>query len=153
MMDESRQRLHDEMRDDLFKRQLSNSQFLDKAILSLSGAGLAFSFVFIKDMVPSKPATNLFLLYISWVSFILPIVCTLFSFLIGQMAIKKQLKLNYDYYILEKEEVKNLKNQLSPIIPRLSWASVILYIIAVISIATFVKLNIKQIITQGGVSL
>ena len=33
-----RQELHDALRDDLFKRQLSNSEMLDKAILSLSSA-------------------------------------------------------------------------------------------------------------------
>ena len=146
-MDNERQKLHDELRDDLFKRQLSNSQFLAKAVLSLSGAGLAFTFVFIKDIVPLKPETDLSLMYISWISFILAIVCTLVSFLISQMAIKKQLKLNYEYYILEKEEAKDKKNQLSPIIPLLSWVSVIVYILAVTSIATFITLNIRKTIT------
>ena len=146
-MDNERQKLHDELRDDLFKRQLSNSQFLAKAVLSLSGAGLAFTFVFIKDIVPLKPETDLSLMFISWISFILAIVCTLVSFLISQMAIKKQLKLNYEYYILEKEEAKDKKNRLSPIIPLLSWVSVIVYILAVTSIATFITLNIRQTIT------
>lgn len=146
-MDNELQKLHDELRDDLFKRQLSNSQFLAKAVLSLSGAGLAFTFVFIKDIVPLKPETDLFLMFISWISFILAIVCTLVSFLISQMAIKKQLKLNYEYYILEKEEAKDKKNRLSPIIPLLSWVSVIVYILAVTSIATFITLNIRQTIT------
>ena len=62
-MDNERQKLHDELRDDLFKRQLSNSQFLAKAVLSLSGAGLAFTFVFIKDIVPLKPETDLSLMF------------------------------------------------------------------------------------------
>lgn len=45
---------------------LSNSQMLDKAILSLSSAGLGVSLAFIKNVVPLDKATNLYLLYLSW---------------------------------------------------------------------------------------
>ena len=56
--------------DRLHDYQLSNSQLLDKAILSLSSAGLAVSLAFIKTVVQTNGTnneiTNLLLLYLSW---------------------------------------------------------------------------------------
>jgi hypothetical protein len=63
---EERKRLYSETRKDLLNRQLSNAENFDKAILSLSTAGLGFSLAFIKGIVPIRGATYLFLLYFSW---------------------------------------------------------------------------------------
>ena len=52
-MDEERKKLHDALRDELFKRQLSNSENLDRAILMLSSAGLGFSLVVCHNYVDS----------------------------------------------------------------------------------------------------
>jgi hypothetical protein len=43
VVDEERKKLHDSLRDELLKRQLSNSENLDRAILMLSSAGLGLS--------------------------------------------------------------------------------------------------------------
>ena len=51
-----RQRLYEEYRKDLLARQLSNAQNFDKAVLSLSTAGLGFSLAFIKDIIPLTKA-------------------------------------------------------------------------------------------------
>lgn len=67
-MDE-RQRIHSETRQDLLKRQLSNAENFDKAILSLSTAGLGFSLAFIKDILPLSNAAHLILLHVSWFLF------------------------------------------------------------------------------------
>lgn len=62
----TKQRLLAETRADLFKRQLSNAENYDKAILSLSTAFLGLSFAFMKDHVPAHQAEWLYLLYGSW---------------------------------------------------------------------------------------
>lgn len=147
-MTNEHQRIHDELRDDLFKRQLSNSQFLDKAILTLSGAGLGFSLVVVNDVVPLTTVYHVYLLKMSWFCFGAAILSTLVSFLIGQIAIKKQLKLNYRYYILRQEDAKNEKNLWSAAIPVFSWASVISYLIAVTFVIVFVACNYKHTIDK-----
>lgn len=152
-MTNERQRIHDDLRDDLFRRQLSNSRFLDKAILTLSGAGLGFSLVVVNDLVPLKAAQHLYLLTISWIGFAVAILITLVSFLIGQKAISKQLSLNYRYYILNQENAKDEKNWLSLAIPILSWASVITYLLAVAFVVAFVACNYKLTMDKGGPSL
>ena len=140
-MDEERQKLHDELRDELFRCQLSNSQILDKSILSLSSAGLGFSLAFIKNVVSPDKVSHLWLLYCSWGVFILAIVCTLVSFLTSQQGIKKQLELNAEYYLKNNEEVINERNLPDQITTVLSYISVGCYIAAVSLTAGFIALN------------
>lgn len=45
-------KLYADARADLLKRQLSNSENADRAILSVSTAALGFSLAFLKDIVP-----------------------------------------------------------------------------------------------------
>ena len=71
---------------------LSNSQVLDKAILSLSSAGFGVSLAFIKNVVPLDKATNLYLLHFSWGAFVGAIVFTLISFLTSQYGLEVQAK-------------------------------------------------------------
>ncbi len=93
-MNEERKRLHDSLRDELFKRQLSNSENLDRAILMLSSAGLGLSLVFVKDLVPLAQADCMCILYFSWFLFGFAILSTIVSFFVSQQGIKKQLEMN-----------------------------------------------------------
>ena len=70
-MTEERQKLHDALRDDLFKRQLSNSEMLDKAILSLSSAGIGVSLLYLKSKDEQDMANlaDVGFLHWSWVGF------------------------------------------------------------------------------------
>ena len=149
MTDEERQRdeehrnLYNQSRNELLRRQLSNSQILDKSILSLSTAGLGVSVAFIKNVVSLTPATSLRLLHLSWLMFILAIICTLISFLTSQRSIKKELNRIYEYYIRKKEKVLNQKNLPAQITGWLSLASVISYIAAISFTAGFIALNLN----------
>ena len=129
-MDEERKRLHDSFRDELFKRQLSNSENLDRAILMLASAGLGFSLVFVKDLVPLAEAACMCLLYFSWTLFGLAILSTLVSFFVSQSGIKKQLEMNRQYYLEGKEEIINQKNLWAVATERLSYVSALTYIFA-----------------------
>ena len=98
-------------RDELLKRELSNSQLFDKAILALSSAGLGFSLAFIRKGFSLAEATPVYLLYSSWILFAVAIASTLISFFTGQCAIKKQLKLNESHYLENKEKPSNSENK------------------------------------------
>ena len=78
----------------LNERQLSNSQMLDRAILSLSSAGLALSLAFMKTVIQANAGnnevTNVYFLYISWWAFVLAIILTLISFFTSNYGIEKQ---------------------------------------------------------------
>lgn len=85
---------------------LSNSQMLDKAILSLSSAGLGVSLAFIKNVVPLDKATNLYLLYLSWGTFVGAIAGTLVSFLASQCGLEKQAnQVNNELEDMDDEQV------------------------------------------------
>ena len=76
--------------DELSRRQLSNSENLGRAILSLSIAGLGFSLAFIKDVVSPDVVTNLYFLHGSWWAFAVAIAVTLVSYHTSQCGLKKQ---------------------------------------------------------------
>lgn len=142
-MDEQRERLHDSLRDELFKRQLSNSENLDRAILMLSSAGLGLSLLFIKDPFPLSEAACTLSLYSSWVMFGLAILSTLVSFFVSQQGIKKQLKMNTEYYLEGKEEVQYQKNRWAKATECLSYVSFSIYILAVILLFSFIARNLS----------
>lgn len=101
VMDDKRERqdLYARTRDDLLKRNLSNSENMDKAILSLSSAILGLSIGMINDVVDLKTAKLLPLLFTSWWLFALAIILTLASFIASQRAIARQLVLAEAYYL------------------------------------------------------
>lgn len=68
--------------DELSKRDLSNVENLDKAILSLSSAGLGLSLVFIRNVVKLAEASHVWFLHVSWFMFVLAIISTLSSYLL-----------------------------------------------------------------------
>ena len=140
---EERRKLHDALRDELFRRQLSNSQILDRSILSLSSAGLGLSSIFVRNLVPLAEATCRCLLYFSWVLFGLAIISTLVSFFVSQSGIKKQLELNRQYYLENREEVINQRNLWNEATSCLSYISVIAYIFGAFFMVLFIALNIN----------
>ena len=141
--DDERRKLHDALRDELFRRQLSNSQILDRSILSLSSAGLGLSSIFVRSLVPLAEANCRCLLYFSWILFGLAIISTLVSFFVSQKGIKKQLELNQQYYLENKEEVINQRNLWDEATSCLSYISVIAYIFAAFFMVLFIALNIN----------
>ncbi len=127
--------------EDLSKRELSNVENLDKAILSLSSAGLGVSLVFIRNVVKLAEATHVLLLHISWGMFILAIISTLSSYLFGQHALNKQRKFNEKFYLEGDEDAGQQISRASQITGVLSYVSVISYIAAVSCTALFIGRN------------
>jgi len=127
--------------EDLSKRELSNVENLDKAILSLSSAGLGLSLVFIRNVVKLAEATHVWLLHVSWLMFVLAITSTLLSYLFGQRALNKQREFNEKYYLEDDEDAGQQISRASQITRVLSYVSVFTYIAAVSCTALFIGWN------------
>ena len=127
--------------EELSKRDLSNVENLDKAILSLSSAGLGLSLVFIRNVVELAAATHVWLLHLSWLMFVLAITSTLLSYLFGQRALDKQRELIEKYYLEGDEDAGQQTSLASRITRFLSYVSVFTYIAAVVCTAFFIGLN------------
>lgn len=127
--------------EELSKRDLSNVENLDKAILSLSSAGLGLSLVFIRNVVELTAALHVWLLHLSWLMFVLAITSTLLSYLFGQRALDKQREFNEKYYLEGNEDAGQQKSFASRITRVLSYVSVFTYITAVICTAFFIGWN------------
>lgn len=127
--------------EDLSKRDLSNVENLDKAILSLSSAGLGLSLVFIRNVVKLAEASHVWILHISWLMFVLAITSTLLSYLFGQRALNRQREFNEKYYLEGDENAGQQTSLASRITHLLSYVSVFTYIAAVACTALFIALN------------
>lgn len=136
--------IFDSYRDELFKRQLSNSEAYDKAILSLSSAGLALSLTFIKFIVPLTKANYLSILKLSWLLFLASVITTVISFLISNKGISTQLKFAEEYYIEAKANALNKFNIYACFNTIFNYVSGVLFIFALICVVSFVTLNINH---------
>lgn len=132
-----------ETRADLLKRQLSNDENYDKAILSLSTVFLGFSFAFLKDFVPTHQAEWLILLYGSWVALTTAVLTTILSFRVSQRAIDVQLKKAEEYYLHNKQEALS-KSSAGRFTDRLNAASGILFVFGISLTTLFVLINIER---------
>ena len=97
---ETRRRLYEQTKAELISKQIANSTSYDTAILTLSGAFLALSVAFVKDVVaPLSEASLLWVLFASWCCFCGAIVSTVISFLVGQAGYRELLSAAERYYI------------------------------------------------------
>lgn len=135
--------IHDVSRAELLKRQLSNSESYDKAILSLSSAALALSLTAIKFVIPLNLATNLWAIQTSWVLFLVTVICSLSAYLIGNGAINKQLSIEEDYYIKGLVKAQTEKNWLSIVNSKLNTFTGIVFVVAISLVIFFVTVNIN----------
>lgn len=138
---DDRTRLYERTRDDLLKRQLSNSENFDKSILTLSTAALAISLTFIRYVVPFKTAVHTWILEASWLLFVGAIVTTLSSFLLSQRAIKTQLVYAERYYLNGKHEFLTRRSLSARLTDLASVVSATLFVLAIIGLVIFVSFN------------
>ena len=146
--DQDRKNLLAETRADLLKRQLSNAENYDKAVLSLSTACLGFSVGFLKDFVPIASAKWPWALYGSWIVLIMAIVTTIFSYYSSQRAIEKQLKKAEDYYLKGLEDAL-ARTASARITDCLNYASGVFFVLGIILTTLFVFQNIEGASIMG----
>jgi hypothetical protein len=109
-VDTERLKLYVDCRNDLFKRQLSNSENFDRSILSLSIGLLAVSVAFIKPAAPA--AQHIAVLGWSWVALGAAIGSTMASFMTSQAAIDRQLDHAEKYYLQGQDDFLTKPNRL-----------------------------------------
>ncbi|WP_258526248.1 hypothetical protein [Vibrio tarriae] len=136
--------IYDSFRDELLKRQLSNTENYDKSILTLSSAGLAISLTFLKILVPIEQAVHLWLMKASWGCFLFSIICSLLAYLVSNAAISKQMSIAEDYYVNKSESAFSKCNWLSVLNNYLNYAVGLLFIVAISTVVLFVTLNLRQ---------
>ncbi|WP_051302893.1 hypothetical protein [Psychromonas aquimarina] len=144
MSTDVRQKMYDELRDELYKRELSNSESFDKAILSLSSAGLAISLTFIKSIVAIDEAIYIYWLYSSWVFFGMAIILTLLSLMFSNQGMKKQLDLAERYYLLNEEDAFNKPDWFAKATELSNLLSGIVFIFAISSVIVFSIANFSN---------
>jgi hypothetical protein len=146
---EERKKLHAELKAELFKRQLSNSDNFDKAILTYSSAGLALSLGFLKDFIPVTRADASWLLFMSWALFVVSVVVTLFSFISSQLGISRQLGLNERYYLQMDDTALSESNFFAKCTDWLGYIAGIAFVVAIACSTIFVSINLERAATMA----
>jgi hypothetical protein len=135
-------------RDELLKRELSNSENDDKAILTLSSAALGISISAIKFVIPFDKAECIWLVKFGWVMLLISIITSLSAFLMSNNAIKIQLRNAEDYYLNGIAEAFNKQNISSFINSILNKITGITFVVAISAIVMFVVINIDPEINE-----
>ena len=133
-----RQRLYDRTRDDLLKRQLSNSENADRAVLTVSVFALGFALAY-RGQVDELQALSW--LYFSWVSFVAAILCTLWSFFTSQSGIDVQLELAQRYFYEYDEDAFSSKSLSAIVTNWLNRTAAFIFSVGILSLSFTVYLN------------
>ncbi len=91
--------MFDSFRDELLKRDLSNTENYDRSILTLSAAALGLSLTAIRFVVPLETANYLWLVILGWILLLGSIISSLGAFLVSNKAIAVQINHAEEYYI------------------------------------------------------
>lgn len=124
------------------KRQLSNNEAFDKAILSLSSAGLGLTLTFFKFVVPAAQATSLNHIKWAWALFVAAIICTLVSYYTSNRALAIELKHAEKYYLEDDESFEAKNNPASNVTEILNVVAGLLFIGAIVRTVLFVMSNL-----------
>ncbi|WP_053199683.1 hypothetical protein [Herbaspirillum hiltneri] len=138
-----RQKIYEDLCNEARKRQLSSSENFDKSILTYSASGLALSLAFLKDFIPITKAELPWVLYGSWVCFVVSITLTTLSFAISYRAQEKAIEYCEKYYI---DRIESYFNKQSCWDVALKWAnrvSSVTFIAAIVATSCFIGFNLK----------
>lgn len=143
------QQMFQRLQEDIWKRQLSNCQERDRAVLTMATAMLGISVTFIDKVVNVVDASHIWILVTAWAGFISAIVTTLWSFHASQIGLERQLELGRRYYIDEDEsaisESNNKRGNWEKFLTdRLNLISSVSFVIAVVLLVVFIAVNIMQ---------
>ncbi|MDP2360604.1 MAG: proline-rich domain-containing protein [bacterium] len=131
-------------KEELYKRQLSNSENYDKAILSYSVAALGFSIAFIRNTRQWAVAEHTWVLLISWIAFVFSIILVIISFMISQKGIEEQLEINRKYYEDGEDAAADEVNKFANATKFCNYVTGSCFIVGIVLTAIFVGLNMNQ---------
>jgi hypothetical protein len=99
---------------------------------------------FLKDFVPITRADASWLLFSSWILFVVAAVATLFSFIASQQGIKRQLEINERYYLRLDDTALSEKNFFAGFTERLGHIAGAAFVIAIACSTIFVSINLER---------
>ncbi|OAI06233.1 hypothetical protein A1353_09480, partial [Methylomonas methanica] len=135
-------KIYDAYRDDLRKRQLSNTENYDKTILTLSSSALALSLTAIRIIIPLKSANCLFIIQWCWWLFGVTIAISIIAYWVSNKALDKQLEIAEDYYSNGNNDAFSRKNWYSITNNWLNISTGFTFLVATAFLIYFVTLNI-----------
>ncbi len=135
---EENRKLFDNYLNEVRRRELSNSQNYDKAILTLSSVALGFSLA----AVELENAEYFILIGISWFLLIVTIICTMTSFIVSNKALRESSDNAKKYYLEDDESAFYKLNIYDKINSILNYASGAFLVIAIITIVLFRTFNV-----------
>jgi hypothetical protein len=136
--------LYQKYREDLLKRQLSNSEKFDQSILTLSSSLLGLTLTFFRNVMPIEEAYYTRLLISAWMLLAMAIIFTVLSFPISQESIKKQMNYAKEYYLDGNEEFLKKNNIYANFNDIAGYISAAAFTFAVVLLVAFVSLNITH---------
>jgi hypothetical protein len=142
-LEAARKKAFEDVRTEIWKREISNAEKFDSAILTYSSAGLAVSLALLKDFIPISQADIKFSLYLSWGLFVCAIVSVILSFFFSKKGLSEQLDIAEEYYIKCNEDVFNRSTKIGFYTDWSAYIAGICFILAVICSTIFVSFNLK----------
>lgn len=128
---------------DLEASRLQQQDSFDKAMLTVSTAGIGVSLVFLK-VWPSTGFGHFSLaaLVFSWILFIATILATIISFQLSQVAHEHQLKVLEEFY--QDDDYEPEGNPVAKSLQAFSLIALISFVVAIILLLTFVLLTVSN---------
>ncbi len=136
--------IYDSYRDEIHKRQLSNTENYDKSILTLSSSGLVISLTFLNIMTPTGGIQHSWIIITSWILFILTIGLSLLAYLVSNSALDAQLEIAEDYYVNAQESAFNKKNFFANFNANLNKLVGVFFFLALIFTVVFLSINLSD---------
>ncbi len=128
-----------EERKDLIKAEQSMYEHFDRAILTLSAGALGISIAFINQIAPNPRVDTRGWILSAWLLFSLSALSTLISFLLSQVAFRKQVEICEKVLLEDKQKEQN---NFSFMTTCCNYLSIILFTLGVASLVIFSYLNL-----------
>lgn len=139
---EEERKLHEQFIAEVNKRELAGSDNFDKSILTLSSGGLGLSLSFLRDM-GGQAVTLPWLLYCSWLMFVVATVSTMASFLVSAKALDHQKDVARRAYLEGNSEAFSEANIWDQCTRGLNLASAVAFFCALGMTIGFVITNVE----------
>lgn len=127
------------------RREVASAESFDKAVLTLSTAGLGLSIAFVKDFVPLSAMVLPYVLYIAWGLFLTAAVGTILSFLTSQKAQQRQKELARLAYLESDAAAFDAPNVWAQRTDRLGLICGGAFILALLLTTVFAIANIQEV--------
>ena len=132
MTEESPEGVYKTFLAEIERRQLSNAESLDKAVLSLSSAGLGFSIILLKDFPNAQTSGIESAIYGTWIFFVVAILATVVSYFTSQKGLDRQKTIAKEILIGGKKHQDSSKNRWIFWTTFLSYGAAVLFSVAII---------------------